>query len=140
MKKEKSAIAIVFYKNNILITEELIYGVYKISLPKGHIEENETYVDCAIRECFEETNCQLSKSDVRCELDSYVIRFMNHEGIEIEKTIYPVVFKVLYQPILKIKEERIHRVEFIDINQFLEIASYDNVRDIVQKAKEVISI
>ena len=38
-------------RNYLLIKKDNIYG-----FPKGHIEENETEKECAIRECFEETS------------------------------------------------------------------------------------
>ena len=38
-------------RNYLLIKKDNIY-----SFPKGHIEENETEKECAIRECFEETS------------------------------------------------------------------------------------
>lgn len=138
MKIEKSAMAIVFFKNKILTTKELIYGIYRLSLPKGHIENNETVLDCAMRECFEETNVALSRKDVICELEPFRIYFINEENMEVEKFIYPVVFKIDQVPTLKIKEIRITKIEFMDVNQFLQIASYENVKQMVKKAQEVI--
>ncbi len=138
MKKEKSAMAVVFYQNKILVTKEEVYGVDRISLPKGHIEENETTIVCAIRECFEETNCSLSKEDVVCELEPFKIHFVNHLGEEIEKAIHPVVFNIHQAPILKIKEPRIKAIEWMDIDQFMTNVSYENVKQVVEIAKEVI--
>ena len=37
-------------------------GVYDI--PKGSIDNMETYLECAIRECFEETSILINKEDV----------------------------------------------------------------------------
>jgi len=138
MKKEESAMAVVFYQNKILVTIEEVYGIDRISLPKGHIEENETVIVCAMRECFEETNCSLSKENIVCELEPFKIHFVNHKDEEIEKSIYPVVFKIHQEPVLKIKEPRIKKIEWMDVNQFMTNASYENVKQIVEKAKKVI--
>lgn len=138
MKKEASAMAVVFYQNKILVTIEEVYGVDRISLPKGHMEENETIIACAIRECFEETNCILSKEDVICELEPFKIRFVNHLGEEIEKAIYPVVFKIYQEQDLKIKEPRIKEIKWMNIDSFISTVSYDNVRQVVEIAKDVI--
>lgn len=134
MKKEISAMAVVFLNHQILATEELIYGKVRLSLPKGHIEQGETHVDCAIRECFEETNCKLTKKQVIKELDPFTINFLNSENEEIEKSIYPIVFKVDKMPELKIKEERVLEITFMDISDFLSYASYENVIQIVKEA------
>ena len=53
---EKSCGCVVFNDNKVLIVKSL-NGVY--GFPKGHIEENETDVECAIRETFEETGIEV---------------------------------------------------------------------------------
>lgn len=134
MKKEISAMAVVFLNHQILVTEELIYGKVRLSLPKGHVEQGETLIDCAIRECFEETNCKLTKNQVLKELEPFIVHFLNSENEEVEKEIYPIVFKVDKMPELKIKEERVLKIEFMDIANFLSHASYENVIQIVKEA------
>ena len=67
--EEESAMAIVIYENMILATKELIYGNEYLSLPKGHIEQGETKIETAIRECFEETNIKLDGEDLVKELE-----------------------------------------------------------------------
>lgn len=134
MKKEISAMAVVFLKDKILVTEELIYGKVRLSLPKGHVEQGETLIDCAIRECFEETNCKLTKNQVLKELEPFIVNFLNSENEEVEKEIYPIVFKVDELPELKIKEERVLKITFMDIANFLSKASYENVIQIVKEA------
>ena len=64
MIEEKSAMAVVIYKQMILTIHEVIFGNVKISLPKGHIEANETVIECAIREAFEETNIKIGRAHV----------------------------------------------------------------------------
>lgn len=135
MKKEKSAMAVVFWGNQILATKELIYGKVRLSLPKGHIENGETLIDCAIRECFEETNCKLTEKQVINQLEPFTVNFLNSENEEIEKSIYPIVFKVDKMPNLQIKEERVLEISFMNIENFLKNASYENVIQIVQKAR-----
>ncbi len=76
-KKEESAMAIVFYKDKILATKELIYGKEILSCPKGHIEKNETHIETAIRECFEETNVTLDIKDYVKEETPYSINFID---------------------------------------------------------------
>ena len=57
MKQEYSYGAVVYQKNGnqvLILLERMVQG--HVSLPKGHIEEGETPIECAIREIKEETN------------------------------------------------------------------------------------
>ena len=54
MKKEKSCGIIVFDNDKVLVVKHLD-GHY--GFPKGHVENNETEEETAIREVKEETNC-----------------------------------------------------------------------------------
>ena len=64
-KKEFSAGFVVFYKKNLIDDKcELLlldHGSH-ISHPKGHIEKNETFFDCAKRELIEETGLIMPKT------------------------------------------------------------------------------
>ena len=44
LQTEESVMAIVIYHHEILYIKELIYGMPKFSLPKGHIEDGETKI------------------------------------------------------------------------------------------------
>lgn len=133
-KKEESAMAIVFYRNKILSTKELIYGKEVLSCPKGHIEGDETHIETAIRECFEETNVVLTKDDYVKEVSPYIVEFIAHHNEFISKTIYPICFSVQQPGTPLAKEERILAVEYMEIDDFLSQCSYDNVREMVKSS------
>ena len=60
MKKEKSCGAVVWKKENgriLFLIEHMALG--HISLPKGHVEGNETEEETALREIREETNLEV---------------------------------------------------------------------------------
>ncbi len=128
---EESAMAIVFYKDEILATKENVYGNCVLSCPKGHVEDRETYIETAIRECFEETNVSLTLADYKKELNPYIIKFVDHHNQFIQKIIYPICFHIKEKGRPLAKEERILSVEFMKISKFLEDCSYDNVRQMV---------
>ena len=130
---ERSAMAVVIWKEKILCTEEEIYGVPCLSLPKGHIEKGETVLKAAIRECYEETNVVIKESDLVEYLDSYEVVFTNHYFDIVKKIIYPVLFVVKEQGEPKSKEERIKKVEFMNVGGFLLSCSYDNIIEVAQK-------
>lgn len=138
--KEESAMAIVIVGDKILATKELVYGKVRLSVPKGHVEKDETYVETAIRECFEETGIQLKKDNYKMDLNPFVIRFIDHHFKPIEKTIIPILF--VLNDFLKpnITEERVLEVTYYGINDFLIQCSYDNVRTIVKEAKDFLKL
>ena len=61
MKKEKSCGAVIYCtRDNSIYYLLSKMGLGHISLSKGHVEENETEVDTAKREIFEETSLKLA--------------------------------------------------------------------------------
>lgn len=131
---EKSAMAIVFYKDKILSTVEEVYDRPTLSLPKGHLEDGETALDAAIRECFEETNEVITKDNYVSELAPFEISFINHHNKLVKKIIYPLIFRVDKMGELIAKEERILKVRYLNIGEFLLKCAYDNVKTMIMEA------
>lgn len=129
---ETSAMAIVKYKDEILATVEEIYGKLVCALPKGHIEQDETIVDAAIRECLEETGIQLDTKQVIKQLDAFSITFINHHLQLVQKWIYPVCFEINQKPSTHPTETRIQQVAFMKIGDFLQQCPYENIRMLIQ--------
>ena len=72
MKKEKSCGAVVYKKENnqiYILIEEMRLGHF--SIPKGHVEKNETEIETAIREIKEETNLEVIVDDRFREMVTY---------------------------------------------------------------------
>ena len=133
IKKETSAMAVVICNGMVLATVEEIYGKPVLSLPKGHVEAGETVLDAAIRECYEETDVQLGEQDAVRELASYSYNFTTPDGVVICKTITPVLFVLKSLPTPRAKEKRMLEAKFIEINDFLQECSYDNVRKVFEQ-------
>lgn len=73
-KRIRSGTIILNFKDKkVLLIQS--YGSFW-GLPKGHIEENETIEDCAIRETLEETGIQLKQTDLK---RSYTV--FNGDGV-----------------------------------------------------------
>lgn len=131
---EKSAMAIVFYKNKILTTVENVYDTYVLSLPKGHIEKDEDIIEASIRECYEETNIVITKDDYFGEVEPFNVKFINHHNNIVIKTIYPVIFSINSFGKPKIKENRIKKIKYIKVQDFIMSCTYQNVKEIVTTA------
>lgn len=131
-KIEESAMAVVIYKDKILTTNELVYGKETLSLPKGHKEENETIIDTAIRECFEETNIILKQDNLVKKLASYSYEFLTPSNKLIRKTIIPFLFKINNEGKPLSKEERIISVKWMNINEFINNCTHENVKQVIK--------
>lgn len=132
-KIELSAMAVVMCNGKILSTNEMIYGKETLSLPKGHKEENETIIETAIRECYEETNIIVIKDDLVKELTSFSYEFLTPSNKLIRKTIVPFLFEIKEEGNPIPKEERMISVQWMDINEFLEKCTHENVKEIVKE-------
>jgi 8-oxo-dGTP pyrophosphatase MutT (NUDIX family) len=126
--------AIVFYKSKVLSTVEEVYNRPTLSLPKGHLENGESPLEAAIRECFEETNEIITPENFVEELKPFDIVFVNYCNKLIKKTIYPLVFKIDKPGDIKSKEERIKKVAYLPIGEFLKKCSYENVKTMIIEA------
>ena len=127
--------AVVLYHDKILATVELIYGKETLSLPKGHKEENETSLDTAIRECFEETNVVITRDDLVMELPSYSYEFLTPSNQFIRKTIIPFLFRIDREGRLLSKEKRILSVQWMDVDRFIENCAHENVINLVKQIR-----
>jgi len=132
-KIEESAMALVKYKNEVLYTKEEIYNNIVVSLPKGHVEKNETHIETSIRECREETGLILDPKDYVKEGKPYEYKFIDHNNVLVKKLIYPVIYHVNEKRDTRINEERIVSVGFMTISDFLLQCSFENVKDFVKK-------
>ena len=125
--------AVVICDNKVLATVEDIYGRKVLSLSKGHVESGETVLDAAIRECFEEADVTLNKQQAVKVLSPYSYSFTTPNGVEISKTITPVLFRLSVEQSPHAKEKRISEAKFMDIDEFLRQCCYDNVRKIFEQ-------
>ena len=130
---ELSAMAVVTCKGKILSTNELIYGKETLSLPKGHKEKNESLIETAIRECFEETNISISEKDLIRQLTPYSYEFLTPSSKLIRKIIVPFLFEVNEKGNPLPKEERIVSVQWMDVAEFSEKSTYESVKLVVKE-------
>lgn len=129
---EISAMAVVLRGENILATNESIYGRATLSLPKGHQEENEALIDTAVRECFEETNVAISKDEFVKELQPFSYEFVTPSNKLIRKTVVPFLFQVENEGNPIAKEKRMLSVNWMRKEDFLRQCTHKNVKTIVE--------
>lgn len=82
-----SGLFIVRKDNKLLIAHPTNHKADFWSIPKGKVEDNETYLEGALRETYEETNLDLSNTS---SFDIHTLSAMNYSHKK--KIIYPFLF------------------------------------------------
>lgn len=133
MMLEKSCGALVFRRfhgnTELLLIKHANGGHW--SFPKGHVEAGETEVETALREIKEETGIDViidpsfrevisysPKKDTQKDVIYFIARAQNYD----------------YTP----QEEEIAQIKWVEINRAHTILTYDNDKQLVNKAKQVI--
>jgi len=99
---------------------------------KGHIEENETELDAAIREIKEEVNIDIKiDSNFRYELD-----YIMPNGIN-KKSIYYLGYYDDQTPIRQITE--VEKILLLPYKQALDILTFDNMKQVLIEAEKYIN-
>lgn len=128
MIKEKSCGAVVYKKEEekiYFLIEEMKAGHY--SIPKGHVENNETEVETALREIKEETNLEVN-------LDSNfreVVSYSPYEGC-----IKDVVFFIAKAKTFDMKEQLIEvtSLKWLEPVDAINILTFDSDKEVLKKA------
>ena len=123
MKREKSCGCIVFDGTKILLVQHL-KGHW--GFPKGHVEENETEQETAIREVKEETNIDVA---IQGE-NRYVEEYITDTGID-KQVVYFIAKKIGGDLIAQ--ETEIKNIEWVEIGEVLEKLTYENVKNLFEK-------
>lgn len=151
IREEVSSMAIVFFKDKVLALETIDN---KFVIPKGHIENKETPVETAIRECFEETGVMIYENDFITMGNSFDYYFCGANFKYLTNTAFFEIFKTnkihkqVFVCIFKINEERptyiselnnFKKAFFIDINEFYKISSYENTKVLIEESYNILA-
>ena len=130
MRDELSAGGVVYLGNAILLLKK--YNGDWV-LPKGKIEKNEEINETAIREVLEETGV---KADIQKYLGEINYSFKNNwkSNEVINKTVHWYLMKARNMTCNPQKEEGFIDVKFIHIDKVINIAKYDDEKNIIKKA------
>ena len=133
MSYEKSCGAVVFrkYHGNIelLLIKHVVGGHW--SFPKGHVEAGETEEQTALREIKEETGIDVELITTFREVVSY------YPKRDTTKDVIYFLGKAKpfqYTP----QEEEIAQIKWVEINLAHSFLTYDNDKQLVNKAKPII--
>ena len=126
MKQEKSCGAIVVDNGKVLLIKHVL-GHW--DLPKGHVENNETETETAIRELKEETNIDIEISDKF----RYTIEYSPEEDVW-KEVVYFIAKPTSYNIIPQ--EEEVQIAEWVNIEEAINKVTYDSAREVLKKVIE----
>ncbi len=132
MKKEKSCGSIIYkYSDNDLLFLVIKQTKGHYSFPKGHVEENETERETALREVKEETGFDISfVGDFR-----KVITYMPNDDV-----LKDVVFFLgnVIGGVLKAQEEEVVEIKWLNYEDALSVITYDDDKSVLRQAYDYI--
>ncbi|MBI9008417.1 MAG: NUDIX domain-containing protein [Tenericutes bacterium] len=127
MKKEKSCGCVVFNEEKKVLLVRMRQGHY--SFPKGHVEENESEYQTAIREVKEETN-------IECEIiDGFRCISTYSPFPKVVKDVVFFVAKSTTNDII-IQEEEVSSCGFYSVEEIRNLLTFSNDLDVFLKAVE----
>ena len=133
MKYEKSCGAVVYALMNghtVFLVEHMRLG--HTSLPKGHVEGNETEEQTAAREIREETNLEVS-------LDTgfrHDISYSPYEGIM--KTVVFFIAEAITFDLIN-QESEVSSLEWMHYDAAHDAMTYDTDQEVLEHAKQYLS-
>ncbi len=134
MQNEKSCGAIVYRKfhgnTEILLIKHINSGHW--SFPKGHMEAGENEIETALREIKEETNIDVIVDPTFRQIVTYSPKK------DIQKEVVYFIAKAKSCD-LKPQEEEISEIRWVELGYALSLLTYENDRNVVNKAKNLLS-
>lgn len=133
MQYEKSCGAVVYRKyhgnTEILLIKHINSGHW--SFPKGHVEGSETEIETAVREIKEETSIDVLIDQTFRETVSYSPKR------DTKKEVVYFIAKARNIDFIP-QEDEVAEIRWVDINHASAVLTYDNDKNIVNKARSVI--
>lgn len=127
LKKEKSCGCIIIKDNKVLLIYEKTAQYW--GFPKGHMENEESEIETAIREVKEEIGL-----DVEIEIDKrYVLNYVIDSKINKETVLYKATPK---NEEIVTQENEIEKTEWCDFDKALDMLNFDNLKEVFKRVVE----
>ena len=128
LRKEKACGCIVIDNSKVLLIKQT-KGHW--GLPKGHVEENETEIETAIREVKEETNYDVEITNDKRFVERYVI------DSKIDKEVVYFIAKKVGGEAEK-QETEVTDIKWCSFDEAIETVTFDNLKNLLRNVfKEI---
>ncbi len=131
-KPIKAAGGVVLKRENGELRVLMIYRRGVWDLPKGKLDKGETIEESATREVAEETGSE--PPEIIAPLGTTIHRYTDKWG-SFEKTTWWYVMKTKSTLFRPEKKEGIEKVCWIKIEEAIELAEFENLKDILKKVE-----
>ena len=130
-----SCIGVVIYIDKTIYVAVLKDKDNNWVLPKGHLKKNETYIEAAIREVFEETNIKLNKENLICKIGEFNY-FSELENSD--KNIKVYLFKTdKMQKIIPLEKENFIEGKWLTLENAINKIKYQEQKDLLEKVVNI---
>ena len=134
MKYEKSCGFVVYRNDNNLIKYLLIQACNgEYGFPKGHVENNETEHETAIRELKEETNLDVNIIDGFRHPTEYLLP--NKKDV-MKQSVY-FLGECISDDIV-CQEGEVSKALFVSFEEAMDLLSYESTKNVLKEANELI--
>ncbi len=132
MKEKISSMSIVMGKDKDKYKVLILNNEGEWVFPKGHVENNETYLQAAIRELSEESGVSVTENESLGQIDEFKFYFDGEKALKVIKVF---LFKMDSCPKISInKEEGFITGEWFDLDIAIKKLSHDDARESLKKA------
>ncbi len=130
-----SCMGVVIYTDKTIYVAVLKDKDNNWVLPKGHLKKNETYIEAAIREVFEETNIKLNKENLICKIGEFNY-FSELENSD--KNIKVYLFKTdKMQKIIPLEKENFIEGKWLTLENAINKIKYQEQKDLLEKVVNI---
>lgn len=126
MKREKSCGCIIIDNNSVLLVK---HNAGHWDFPKGHVENNETEEQTALREVKEETNIDVEIIPGY----RYVIEYSPKEDV-LKQVVFFIAKKISSE--IKAQESEISEIKWLKIDEAVEQITHNDSKELLKKVKK----
>ena len=131
MIEKISSMAIVIAKKEKNLKALLLNNDGEWVFPKGHLEANETELDAAIRELYEESNVKVNAQESIGQVDEYKFYFSGENAVKVIKVFAFIINNE--REITYNKNEGFINGKWIEVDDALKMLKHNDAKNALEK-------
>ena len=131
MIEKISSMAIVIAKQENKLNVLLLNSEGEWVFPKGHVEANETELDAAIRELYEESNVKVNAQESIGQVDEYKFYFSGENAVKVIKVFAFIINderEITYN-----KNEGFIDGKWVEVDEALKMLRHNDTKNALEK-------